>query len=135
MAVVKAQQERSKAAEESGGVVIEGDAYVRVTFAEKPERPTLSALKAAGFRWSGGSWMGYRKNLPAELTEDHGPGCDGPLNCVCSAEPAGLVGCEVVGCSARFFLVPSRRFPGMCLEHSDEASRSVDGWTPENSWD
>jgi hypothetical protein len=65
-------------------------------------------------------------------SDDHGPGCDGPGNCVCSSEP-GLIGCDVEGCGARFFLVPARQFPSLCVDHADEASRSVDGWTPENS--
>ena len=41
--------------------------YVRVTFAEKPARTTLDALKAAGFTWGGGSWVGARAKLPAEI--------------------------------------------------------------------
>lgn len=133
--VVEAQQARTAAAEESGGVVVAGGAWVTVTFAEKPERSTIDALKAAGFRWSGGSWHGYRSSLPAEVTDDHGPGCDGPANCVCSTELGGLISCDFVGCGARFFLVESREFPRLCIEHSDEASRAAHGWTPANSVD
>lgn len=65
---VKAKQERQAAAESAeGGFVIEGEDYVRLTFAEKPERSLLDALKAAGFHWSGGGWCGYRAKLPEEL--------------------------------------------------------------------
>lgn len=46
------------------GVVIDGGEWVRVTFAEKPERAVLEALREAGFRWGGGSWSGSRAKLP-----------------------------------------------------------------------
>ena len=66
---VKEQQQRAEAAQEStAGVVIEGDTWVRVTFAEKPAREILDALKAAGFRWGGGSWCGPREKLPPTVT-------------------------------------------------------------------
>jgi hypothetical protein len=65
---VKARAERTARAESSGGVVVEGDTWVRVTFAEKPAREILDALKAAGFRWGGGSWVGERAKLPGGLT-------------------------------------------------------------------
>ena len=42
---------------------------MRVTFAEKPDREILDALRAAGFGWGGGSWCGKRENLPAEVKE------------------------------------------------------------------
>lgn len=57
-----ARQELAEAA--PGGVVIEGKEWVRVTFADKPERSTIDALKGAGFRWGGGSWVGERAKLP-----------------------------------------------------------------------
>jgi len=68
---VQARQARAEAAEEAGGVTIEpwGESYVRVTFAEKPDRSVLKALKAAGFRWGGGSWSGLRESLPEEVEE------------------------------------------------------------------
>ena len=49
---------------EAAGVLIEGDDFLRVTFPEKPERSILDALRAAGFRWSQGSWYGSRTALP-----------------------------------------------------------------------
>lgn len=65
---VRERQERSERAEASpGGVLIVGDEFVNVTFAEKPDRTILNALKAAGFHWSGGSWGGYRARLPEEV--------------------------------------------------------------------
>lgn len=62
---------RAKQAETANsGVLIEGDGQgVRVTFAEKPARTVLETLKAAGFRWHRGSWIGRRDRLPAELEE------------------------------------------------------------------
>lgn len=66
---IKRRQERAQAAEDSGGVHIVGDDYVTVTFAEKPEREILTALKNADFHWSGGSWHGKRASLPAVVSE------------------------------------------------------------------
>jgi hypothetical protein len=63
---VERRQARTAGAESSGGVLIEGTGdYVRVTFAEKPARDVLDALKAAGFRWGAGSWVGRRDAIPA----------------------------------------------------------------------
>ena len=66
---IEAAEHRSTLAEAStGGVLIEGETWVRVTFAEKPERAILDALRAAGFRWGGGHWIGERAKLPASVT-------------------------------------------------------------------
>jgi hypothetical protein len=68
LAMVQQMATRSAAAKEaSEGVLIEGGEFVRVTFAEKPPREILDELKAAGFRWSGGGWNGYRAKLPASV--------------------------------------------------------------------
>jgi len=70
--VIKAQHDRAAKAEESpNGVTLEqcSGGYVRVTFAEKPEREILTALKTAGFWWSKGSWAGKGENLPPEVKE------------------------------------------------------------------
>lgn len=64
---VQARRERSVKAE-AAGVLIEGNDYVRVTFPEKPAREVLNALREAGFRWGGGSWMGYREKLPESVS-------------------------------------------------------------------
>jgi len=66
---VKAQRTRTEKAEGAGGVLIEGQEYVRVTFAEKPERATLDALKTSGFHWSGGGWCGRRDQIPTNVKE------------------------------------------------------------------
>lgn len=55
---------RSRVEASTTGVVIEGGEWVSVTFAEKPNRDVLDALRAAGFRWGSGSWAGKRENLP-----------------------------------------------------------------------
>lgn len=65
IAEIQRRQARTAAAETNGGVVIEGGDWIRVTFADKPDRETLDALRAAGFQWGGGSWTGQRCNLPA----------------------------------------------------------------------
>jgi len=70
--VVQARAERSAAAEAApGGVMVEGGEaphyWCRVTFAEKPAREVLNALKAAGYRWGGGHWAGDIRKLPAEV--------------------------------------------------------------------
>jgi len=64
---IQRQQGRAERAVAAGGLVIEGGEWVRVTFAEKPVRPILDALKAAGFRWGAGSWHGPRASLPAAV--------------------------------------------------------------------
>lgn len=64
---IKTQNQRKAAAEESpSGVVIQpcDGGYCRVTFAEKPDRSVLDALKAAGFWWGKGSWAGKQEALP-----------------------------------------------------------------------
>ena len=43
--------------------------YCRLTFAEKPDREILDALKAAGFSWGAGSWVGKADQLPANVAE------------------------------------------------------------------
>lgn len=75
---IKRRQERSQAAESNGGISIEGTGdYVSVTFAEKPDRDILTALKDAGFRWGGGSWTGKRADLPECVQPDgDNAGCD-----------------------------------------------------------
>ncbi|MGH7263054.1 MAG: DUF3560 domain-containing protein [Candidatus Rokuibacteriota bacterium] len=64
---ITAQAVRSEEAEAAGGVVIAKHPehnWCRVTFAEKPDRSILDALRAAGFRWGSGSWQGYVDRLP-----------------------------------------------------------------------
>lgn len=65
---VKRRAKRAAQAEAApGGVLIVGEDYCNVTFAEKPERAIIEALKAAGFGWCGGCWGGYRSKLPAAV--------------------------------------------------------------------
>jgi len=64
IAAITAGAARTDHAEALGGVLIEGDDWVRVTFAEKPERAVLDALRTAGFHWGAGSWIGRRDALP-----------------------------------------------------------------------
>jgi hypothetical protein len=69
IAQIKRQNAKREAAEASpSGVAIEGTGeYVAVTFAEKPEREIIDALKGAGFYWRGGSWVGLRARLPENV--------------------------------------------------------------------
>lgn len=66
---VKMRQRRAAEAEAApDGVVIKtGHGQAQVTFAEKPERAILDALRAANFHWSGGCWFGPEEQLPAEV--------------------------------------------------------------------
>ena len=52
---------------EAAGILIEGEDYVSVTFPDKPARDVLNDLRGAGFRWSGGSWCGYRSAIPESV--------------------------------------------------------------------
>lgn len=77
---IRRQRERTAAAEAAGGVTIarhpEADArgWCVVTFAEKPDREILEALRAAGYRWGGGSWHGYLDALPTTVAVLEGGG-------------------------------------------------------------
>jgi hypothetical protein len=64
IAAIKARRERATRAETAGGLLVEGDEWVRVTFAEKPPRETILALREAGFNWGDGHWTGRREKLP-----------------------------------------------------------------------
>lgn len=64
---IKRRNQRQEKAEEQGVVIIEGTEWVRITFAEKPDREILDSLKAAGFTWGGGSWTGKREKIPHML--------------------------------------------------------------------
>lgn len=73
IADVKRRTERAEKAEAApGGILIEKSSdgeYSSVTFAEKPDREILNALKAAGFWWSGGRWNGKTSALPSVVSE------------------------------------------------------------------
>jgi len=68
---VKQQQARHAQAEAApNGVTLDhvsGNEYCRVTFAEKPERTILQLLRAGGYSWGGGSWVGKWEQLPEEV--------------------------------------------------------------------
>jgi len=69
---LRKRQARTAAAEASEiGVTVEvlDSGYARVTFAEKPAREVLDALKGAGFRWAKGSWVGKADDLPEIVNE------------------------------------------------------------------
>lgn len=67
---VRIRQQRQANAENSEtGINIIGGDYVNITFAEKPSRDVLDALKAAGFHWSRGSWSGRRDAIPECVRE------------------------------------------------------------------
>lgn len=69
---VKLRQMRTAQAEAApNGVTIQKcqGGYVRVTFAEKPSREILNALRSAGFFWGGGSWAGKEESLPQNVKE------------------------------------------------------------------
>lgn len=64
---IQVREERASKAEAAGGVTVECSSdkvYCSVTFAEKPDRAVLDALRAASFTWSGGSWHGAYAKLP-----------------------------------------------------------------------
>lgn len=69
---VKARADRAADAEESAdGVAVKASAgWCVVTFAEKPGRSVLDALKAAGYRWRQGSWHGPANKMPPGILPD-----------------------------------------------------------------
>lgn len=65
--VIKVQADRTEKAEAAGGVLLvvdHGGEWCRLTFADRPERAVINDLKAAGYRWGGGSWCGHVAKLP-----------------------------------------------------------------------
>jgi len=74
---IRARRERADAAEQAGGVVVtihekqpgQLHAWAVVTFAEKPDREVLLALRAAGYHWGAGRWQGYAEKLPECVSE------------------------------------------------------------------
>ncbi len=67
---IKRRRLRTREAEAAGGVLIrETGEWVVVTFAEKPDRDIIDALKAAGFYWGSGSWSGRADKLPEFVKE------------------------------------------------------------------
>lgn len=70
--LIEARRSREGQAFEAGGLLIarhESINWARVTFAERPDRAVLSALRDAGYRWGQGSWQGHLSKLPAEVVE------------------------------------------------------------------
>lgn len=69
---IRQQTKRQADADAAGGMLITRHVDVNwcsVTFAEKPEREILNALKAAGYCWGGGRWSGYLDKLPAAVSD------------------------------------------------------------------
>lgn len=69
---VKQRQQRAAAADAApNGIDYQKcqGGYCRLTFAEKPDREILDALKTAGFSWGAGSWVGKADQLPANVAE------------------------------------------------------------------
>lgn len=65
---IKVRRARAEKAEAAPtGVLVEGEAWVRVTFPAKPASEILIALRAAGFQFRSGSWHGERAKLPAAV--------------------------------------------------------------------
>lgn len=63
--ITRREKKQAAAADsETGFVVTGGEEYVSITFAEKPEREIINALKDSGFYWQGGSWHGKRADMP-----------------------------------------------------------------------
>lgn len=70
--LIRKRQARAAKAEAAGGVTIERDTalnYARVTFADKPDRSVLVALRGAGYRWGQGCWQGRLSKLPVEVVQ------------------------------------------------------------------
>ncbi len=69
IAEIGKRAQRQQQAEAAGGIVLaeHPSGYCTVTFAEKPAREVLHALKDAGFHWSGGAWHGRGERLPASV--------------------------------------------------------------------
>lgn len=64
IADIERRERLTAEAKGNGGVAVRVmDDYCTLTFAEKPEREIIDALKAAKFYWSSGSWLGRVTSL------------------------------------------------------------------------
>lgn len=73
LAEIERRAARQAAAEQAGGVVISRNTehgYCSVTFAEKPDRSVLDALRSAGFAWTGGgAGAGIPRSSPPKFSK------------------------------------------------------------------
>lgn len=95
---IEHRRKREGEAVEAGGVVVrrhEAHDWCTVTFAEKPDRAVLAALRAAGYGWAKGSWSGRLANLPAEVERAEEQAKAEAGACLCSeADAYECVPCE-----------------------------------------
>jgi hypothetical protein len=65
------KQTREQAEASPNGITLKelSGGYCVITFAEKPAREILNALRSAGYRWSAPSWVGTLDKLPSEVKE------------------------------------------------------------------
>lgn len=72
--VVKQRQAATAEAEARGGLLIRRGAHdsASVRFVDYPGRAIVDALKAAGFRYSGGAWFGTASRIPSAVLELEG---------------------------------------------------------------
>lgn len=69
IAEIEARRVKLEQAQAAGGVVLEGDPWCSITFAEKPAPEILNALRQADFIYGGGRWNGRREHVPASVLE------------------------------------------------------------------
>jgi hypothetical protein len=74
IADIRKRQESAELAQKAGGLRIVRTktalcVWCVLTFAEKPSRQVLAALREAGYRWGQGSWHGHEHKLPACVRE------------------------------------------------------------------
>lgn len=84
---IRKRRALAERAEKAGGVVVvrhEGHDWCKVTFADKPDRSVLVALRAAGYGWAKGSWSGTLSKLPEEVerAEEEAKAAAGECLCV-----------------------------------------------------
>lgn len=86
IADIERREKRTAEAKDNGGVTVRvADDYCTVTFAEKPEREIINALKAAGFHWGSGSWHGRVSSLNEVIYDGQGQESEdvfGPIRAV-----------------------------------------------------
>jgi hypothetical protein len=102
-----------------------GDAALAEATGRTLEQAAAMRADISGYSWQRQPYSFELKNLTADIARNKKR-----LDTL-----RGLIGCQQYGCGARFFLVPERAFPRLCLDHAAEKQRAAGNTAPEYAID